>query len=65
MTFATHFLALLGKGKVHANILFGKAREGFADRKVAARVLHQDVVALHGQLRGTKDKDCVQAAERE
>jgi 1-acyl-sn-glycerol-3-phosphate acyltransferase len=64
MTFATHFLALLGKGKVHANILFGEAREGLADRKVAAKVLHEDVVALHGHLRGTKDKDCVQAAER-
>jgi 1-acyl-sn-glycerol-3-phosphate acyltransferase len=65
MTFATHFLGLLGKGKVHARIVLGKPREGLEDRKTAAHVLHQDVLALHDQLRGAKDEDSVQAAERE
>ena len=64
MTFATHFLGLLGKGKVHASIAFGTARERLEGRKIAARVLHGDVVALHNYLRGAKDEDCVQAAER-
>jgi len=64
MTFATHFLGLLGKGKVHARIVFGKSREGLEDRKTAARVLHQDVLALHDRLCGAKDEDRVQAAER-
>lgn len=64
MTFATHFLGLLGKGKVHASIVFGTAREDLEGRKTAARVLHEDVVALHNRLCGAKDEDCVQAAER-
>jgi 1-acyl-sn-glycerol-3-phosphate acyltransferase len=64
MTFATHFLGLLGKGKIHAKIAFGKSREGLEDRKTAARVLHKDVMALHDRLRGAKDEDRVQAAER-
>jgi 1-acyl-sn-glycerol-3-phosphate acyltransferase len=65
MTFATHFLGLLGKGKVHAEIAFARSRRGFDDRKTAAKLLHQDVAALHRQLHGAKDEDCVQAAERE
>lgn len=51
MTFATHFLGLLGKGKVHAHIALGKSRIGFKDRKSAARTLHEDVSKLHAQLR--------------
>ncbi len=63
MTFATHFLGLLGKGKVHAKIVFGKSREDLQDRKTAARVLHEDVVALRDRLRGAKDEHSVQATE--
>lgn len=64
MTFATHFLGLLGKGRVRAKIVFGSSREGLQDRKTAAQVLHEDVVTLQKLLCGAKDEDCVQAAER-
>lgn len=57
MTFATHFLGLLGKGKIHARIEFGKSREGLEDRKTAARVLHEDVVALHAELNATLQRN--------
>jgi 1-acyl-sn-glycerol-3-phosphate acyltransferase len=64
MTFATHFLGLLGKGNVHAQIVFGTSRDGLKDRKTAAKLLHTDVAALHRQLQGAKDKHCVQTSER-
>ena len=51
MTFATHFLGLLGKGPVHAKLAIGKSREGLKDRKKASQLLHEDVVALHGRLK--------------
>jgi 1-acyl-sn-glycerol-3-phosphate acyltransferase len=63
MTFATHFLGLLGKGKVHASISFGRSREGLRDRKIAARTLHADVVRLQRELGGAEDKHGVQAPE--
>ncbi len=50
MTFATHFLGLLGKGKVHAHIALGNSRLELKDRKSAARTLHEDVSVLHAQL---------------
>ena len=50
MTFATHFLGLLGKGKIHAHVALGTSRTGLGDRKSAARVLHQDVSKLHSHL---------------
>ncbi len=63
MTFATHFLGLLGKGKVHARIRFGHSREESADRKSAAKVLHADVIELQRQLRGAKREHRVESAE--
>lgn len=50
MTFASHFLGLLGKGKVHAHVALGKSRTGLSDRKSAARILHEDVSELHAEL---------------
>jgi 1-acyl-sn-glycerol-3-phosphate acyltransferase len=50
MTFATHFLGLLGKGKIHAHIKIGNTRHELADRKSAARLLHEDVTKLHARL---------------
>ncbi len=64
MTFATHFIGLLGKGRVHVEIAFGPSREHLRDRKTAARLLHDDVVTLHGSLGGAKDENGVQASER-
>lgn len=64
MTFATHFLGLLGKGRVHATVLLGRKRVNLDDRKSAAAILHQDVLELHTRLRGAKDENCVEAAKR-
>jgi lyso-ornithine lipid O-acyltransferase len=50
MTFATHFLGLLGKGKIHAHLSIGKPRVDLADRKSASRILHNDVTELHARL---------------
>jgi 1-acyl-sn-glycerol-3-phosphate acyltransferase len=50
MTFATHFLGILGKGKIRAYVEIGKSRGELTDRKVAARVLHSDVSELHARL---------------
>jgi 1-acyl-sn-glycerol-3-phosphate acyltransferase len=52
MTFATHFLGLLGKGKIHASVRIGNSRTDLTDRKTAARVLHEDVSHLHGEISG-------------
>jgi 1-acyl-sn-glycerol-3-phosphate acyltransferase len=65
MTFAAHFLRMLGRGNVRASIVFGESREGLEDRKSAARVLHDDVVTLLNQSRSAKNQDCIQATERE
>ena len=53
MTFASHFLGLLGKGKIHASILIGHAHPELKDRKTAARVLRDDVVELRHRLAGS------------
>ena len=51
MTFAPHFLGLLGKGKIRASIAIGTAREHVGDRKRAGKLLHDDVVELHSALK--------------
>lgn len=56
MTFATHFLGLLGKGKVHAKIAFGKSREDLTNRKTAAQVLHEDVVGLQEKVHSIAER---------
>ncbi len=53
MTFASHFLGLLGKGKVHASILIGQSHPQLDNRKTAASVLRNDVVDLHQRLAGS------------
>jgi 1-acyl-sn-glycerol-3-phosphate acyltransferase len=50
MTFATHFLGILGKGKIDAQLAIGASRSALTDRKSAARLLHADVSELHAQL---------------
>ncbi len=76
MTFATHFMGLLGKGNINAHIAIGDWRSELADRKTAARVLHDDVAKLHDHLfkqlalsshslGGTKHQHRIQPAERE
>jgi 1-acyl-sn-glycerol-3-phosphate acyltransferase len=62
MTFAMHFLALLGKGKVHASIAFGTARTNLGDRKNAARVLHDDVVKLLSRVHAAGGSSAATAA---
>ena len=64
MTFASHFLGLLGKGRVHAAVLLGRTRVDLDDRKSSAKILHQDVVELHKRLRSAKDEHRVQSAKR-
>jgi 1-acyl-sn-glycerol-3-phosphate acyltransferase len=46
MEFFPHFLNLLGRDSVRARVAFGSARPAGPDRKVLARELHAEVVAL-------------------
>lgn len=50
MTFGSHFLRLLSKGDVRANIRIGTPLDGFVDRKAASKTLRSEVVALHQRL---------------
>lgn len=50
MTFGSHFLRLLSKGDVRANIRIGTSRDGFVDRKAASSALRSDVLTLHQDL---------------
>lgn len=50
MRFATHFLGLLGKGKIHASVRIGASRTDLTDRKKAARALHEEVSQLRTEL---------------
>lgn len=50
MTFGPHFLGILRKGAVHAEVAFGTTRTGLADRKSAAQLLREDVVHLHAEI---------------
>jgi len=54
MTFAPHFLGLLGKGKIRASIAIGSAREHVGDRKRAGKLLYEDVVELHSALKDSR-----------
>jgi 1-acyl-sn-glycerol-3-phosphate acyltransferase len=55
MTFATHFLGILGKGKIQASVEIGNSRTDLDDRKKAAKVLHEEVSQLH-KVRSTHPK---------
>jgi 1-acyl-sn-glycerol-3-phosphate acyltransferase len=46
MTFAPHFLNLLGKGRVRATVVFGEAIQPGSDRKALAQRLHAAVCEL-------------------
>jgi 1-acyl-sn-glycerol-3-phosphate acyltransferase len=61
MTFGPHFLKLLSKGQVRANIILGSSRECFSDRKEASAIMRSDVVALHARLR---EDESMQALNR-
>ncbi len=50
MTFGPHFLKLLSRGGVTAQIVMGTPQQGFDDRKSASAKLRSEVVELHGQL---------------
>lgn len=54
MTFGPHFLTLLSKGEVRANIDLGNPRQGFSNRKEASATMYGDVDAMHSQLRRKK-----------
>ncbi len=50
MTFGAHFLRLLSKGGVTAQIMVGAPALGFKDRKEASSRLRSEVATLHQQL---------------
>lgn len=52
MTFAAHFLRLLGLPSVEATVAYGEARSPGGSRKSLARALHEDVCALAAGCRG-------------
>jgi 1-acyl-sn-glycerol-3-phosphate acyltransferase len=52
MTFGSHFLKLLSKGDIKANINLGKPRQSFSDRKEASANMRTEVLGLHSLLRG-------------